>query len=206
MDTVEQKAPGLKPTQERFLGAILAGTAFTDACREMEMTKANGALLLERLRELGLIVTRPSRMHRRRAIDPGKSGSMIWWDAKQEDQLDPRAPGPARWWVFATPIPRFERADLKPDTWAVVVTAPWGQFAFTASDRERLSYMAVAAEMAHAIPGDDVPADWKGTVRIVTEMVADAMGVEAILPAEFIQQEVQDDGGDDGEDGYQPDE
>lgn len=198
MDTVEQV---LKPSQEKFLTKILAGVSFTDACRELGMTKANGALLLEQLRRVGLIVTAPSRKHRRRTIDPGRSGAVIWWDSEQEDSLDPRSPGPGRWWVFATPIPRFERADLKPDTWAVVVTAPWGQFAFTVSDRERLSYLRVFAKMHDAYGGErgGVPEGWEGTVRTVTEMVADAMGVQAVLPVEFIQQEVDDDGGDDSE-------
>jgi hypothetical protein len=209
VDTVEK--PALKPTQEKFLAGMLEGRPFSDLCRELDMTKQNGALLITQLRQLGLVLTRPGRKHRRVTIPSGKAGAIIWWDAKQEDALDPRKPGPERWWVYTTAIPRYERADVKPLQWVVVVTAPWGQFTFTASDRERLSYRHVHKVLTRALldhfPTKSIPRDWDGTVRTVTEMVADAMGVQAVLPVEFTQvtdiTEVEDHGGqqDDGDDG-----
>lgn len=195
----------LKPSQQRFLDGMLDGAGFTELCADLSMTKQNGALLVKQLATLGLVTSEPAHAHRRATIDPGKSGAVVWWDQQQPDELDPRKPGPARWWVFATPVPRYERADLKPDRWAVVVTAPWGQLAFTVSDRERLSFTRVRAEMTRAwkeqLRMGRVPTDWDGTVRTVTEMVADAMGVQAVLPVQFIRQEAKNDGGDQGADG-----
>jgi hypothetical protein len=198
VDTVESV---LKPTQQKFLTGMLEGKPFSDLCRDLEMTKANGALLIKQLKDLGLVSMEPSRRHKRATIDPGKSGAVIWWDQQQEEKLDPRKPGPARWWVFATPIPRYERADVKPDRWAVVVTSPWEQFAFTLSDRERVSFNQVEKILAGTASADHIPASpnaevWSDTVRTVTEMVADAMGIQAVLPERFIRMEEEDDGGD----------
>jgi hypothetical protein len=200
VDTGAEK-PVLRASQQRFLDGMLQGMPFSELCRALEMTKANGALIVKQLRALGLVSYEPTRRYKRVTIDPGKSGAVVWWDQAQEDALDPRRPGPQRWWVFATPIPRYERADIKPDTWAVVVTAPWGQFAFTVSDRERLSFRRIYDVMYAAYDGarGGVPEGWDGTVRTVTEMVADAMGIQAVLPVQFIRQEEEDDGGDDSE-------
>lgn len=207
MDTVDKQA-GLKPTQEKFLAGLLAGKGFNDLIRELGMTRANGALLLEKLRDRGLIVHQPSMPNRRRVVSElDKAGAVLWFDYPLKDvpdakRLDPRYTGPGRWAVVAMPIPRHERADLRPDRWMVAVTgpAPFGEFAFIASDRDRLSYNLVDRELwrAYGAAGRKVPAGWSTTVRIVTESVADAMGVQVVLPVEFIRdQEAEDDGGND---------
>lgn len=197
--------PKLKDSQARFLEGMLASTGFTELCRQLGMTKANGALLVGKLRKRGLIVSAPSQPSRRRVVaDLDVAGAVVWWDHPQsvvpEDRrLDPRYTGPGRWVVVAVPIPRHERADLKPDRWMVAVTAPWGEFVFLASDRERLSFRRVEAEMHRAYDTDrgGVPEDWSTTVRIVTEMAADAMGVQAVLPEQFIRMEEETSGGED---------
>lgn len=147
--------------------------------------------------------------NRRRVVSElDKAGAVLWWDYPVESvpgpkRLDPRYTGPGRWTVCAMPIPRHERADLRPDRWVCAVTAPWGSFAFIASDRDRLSYDLVNDEMtmAHAAVSADLPEDWATTVRIVTESVADAMGVESVLPVEFIREQEADVDGDDTSDG-----
>lgn len=195
--------PDLKPTQKKFLAGLLAGKGFTELTRELEQTKANGALLLEQLKARGLIVSEPSMPNRRRVVtELDKAGAVLWFDYPTSDvpgpkRLDPRYTGKGRWSVVAMPIPRHERADLRPDRWMVAVTAPWGSFAFIASDRDRLSYNLVHDVMHDAYGGalGGVPEDWDATVRVVTESVADAMGVQAVLPVEFIRQEAEDDGG-----------
>lgn len=196
---------GLKDSQERFLEGMLASTSFTELCRQLNMTKANGALLIRKLWKRGLIVGAPSMPSRRRVVSElDTAGAVVWWDhpiseVPEDKRLNPRYTGPGRWSVVALPIPRHERADLKSDRWMVAVTAPWGEFVFIASDRERLSFRKVWDEMIHAYDTDraGVPEDWSTTVRIVTEMVADAMGVQAVLPAQFIRAEEEVDGGED---------
>lgn len=200
MDT----GPKLKDSQARFLEGMLASTGFTELCRQLGMTKANGALLLGKLHKRGLIVSVPSIPNRRRVVaDLDVAGAVVWWDHPQsvvpeDKRLDPRYSGPGRWSVVALPVPRHERADLKTDRWVVAVTAPQSEFAFIASDRERLSYRKVWDEMHRAYHAE-FPAleDFAGTVRIVTEMVADAVGVQAVLPTQFIQAEEETSGGED---------
>lgn len=199
-------AKELTETQEHFLLGTLGGVGFEKVCANLGMTNANGGLILSALRQRGLVVGEPAHKHRRRQI-AGNTGAVVWWTFGDPDNLDPRKPVPGRWFVYTTPVPRFERADLKPDTVLAMIAAPWGRVSMLLSNRERLSYVKVEAGIRTLTEPDLATwrehnlgsVDWSDTVRVVTEMLADAIGVEAVLPVAFIQDEEENGGGDDSD-------
>lgn len=177
--------------QGRLLGMLLDGVGFDDAVEQIGFTKQSGTQAIAGLREHGLILDSPTREYRTKMVDPRKDGYVVRWNDDRGDQ----------WVVTTVPIGRYERPDLRPERAVVLLRTPDGEVPMVFSYKARLSFKEVDRQMRWAIAEGLVDCDVHGpggpdvTVRVVTEMVAKSMGLEAMLPAWFLKKEDDDDGG-----------
>ena len=164
----------------RFLEQLLRGVPFRDACAALEMSKQHGSNVLDHLRRAGVLLAHPIPPYESKSVDPKKDATTVWWTDRETGAVCT---------VTAVPVGRYERADLRPVHQLVLVRMPEGEFGAAFSDRLRLSYFMVAAELKrHGLePKLSVPRRGE-----LTEMIGEAMGVEVVLPAYFMTEGTTD--------------
>jgi hypothetical protein len=180
-------------TQGLLLQALMDNIGFDEAVAMIGVSKQAGSQAIAGLREHGLITKEPERKFRRKLVAARKDGEVRRWASDVGDE----------WSVTVVPIGRFERHDLMPERAVVLLKNPLWEAPLVCSYRSRLSYEDVERQLkpwANA-PGSTShgPAGWPATVRVVTEMVAHAMGLETLLPAWFLKEDIEN-GGHTGED------
>jgi hypothetical protein len=167
----------LTAKQALFLDMLLRGVPFTEACKQLGIFKQHGTILLGHLREHGLVVAEPSVPHQMKLVDPKKDAAAVWWEDPHTGE---------EWVVTAVPVGRYERADLAPNRHVVLVQAgSRGEFALHFTNRARVRYPLVEQRLEReGIEMSD------GQIRLLTETIAYAIGVEAVLPAWFTGERV----------------